>query len=194
MKSGVRFSWLKSWLPVWSWENSSTAGHQFSHLKNGDNKRTYIIGLLCRLNKYPADNKCSNINVIVCTRDQDSNPFPSQEKKHVNPCHLTHWVMVRLSLQLSKWFLVSLPQLAEPAVGWNCCAIQLEKQDLLTALLTPFVTGRCLMTSYSETGKEENAPEMTYCSDLLLIHLCLERYLPWVTCHFSLWIMSLPFS
>lgn len=88
-------------------------------------------------------------------------------------CHLPPWEMLCLSLQLSKWLLVSLSQLAEPALGWNWCAIQLERQILPPALLSPFVTGRCSMTSYSEAGREKNVPKMTCSSYLFLIHLCL---------------------
>lgn len=29
------------------------------------------------------------------------------------------------------------------------------------------------MTSYWEAGKEKNAPQMTFCSSLFLMHLCL---------------------
>lgn len=81
--------------------------------------------------------------------------------------------MVRSSLQLSKWLLVLLSQLAETAVDWNWCAIQFGKQELLTVLLSPFVTGWGSVTSDWEAGKEKNAPKMTCCSQLFLIHLCL---------------------
>lgn len=54
-------------------ENPSTSEHEFTLLKNGDDDKTYIIGLLCRLNKTLAGNKCSpNVNVIVCIGDQNS--------------------------------------------------------------------------------------------------------------------------
>lgn len=56
---------------------------------------------------------------------KDSNQFPSQLKKHVilATCLPGKWC---LSLQLSKCLLVSLSQLAEPTLGWNLYAIQLE--------------------------------------------------------------------
>lgn len=59
------------------------------------------------------------------------------------------------------------------AVGGNWCAIQLEKQVLPPALLSPFVIGSCSITSYSEAGKEKNVPKMTCCSHLFLIRLSL---------------------
>lgn len=184
LDSGIRFSWLKSWLPVWFWENPSPAGHQFPHLKNRDDNRTHIIGLLCRLNKFSAGNQCSTMGMLLLVPvirilsmieawRIPTSFLLSKRSVLILATYLSHWEMVCLSLQLSKWFLVSLSQLAEPAVGWNWCAIQLEKQVLLTALLSPFVTGRCLMTSYSEAGKEKNAPKMTCCSHLFLIHLRL---------------------
>lgn len=111
--------------------------------------------------------------VLLIQGMKDSNQFLPPLKKHVNPCYLPPWEIVCLSLNFPNDFLFHLSQLAEPAVGWNWYAIQLEKQVLLTALPSPFVTGRCLMTSYSEAGKEKNAPKMTFCSDLFLMRLCL---------------------
>lgn len=105
-----------------------------------------------------------------------------------SPCYLTARDMVFWALQLPNWFLVSLSQLAERALGWGWCGIQLEKQVLSTVLLSPFVIGWCSVTRDWEAGKEKNALKMTYCSPLFLIPC------PWLCAASPLWVMSLPFS
>lgn len=157
-------------------------GHQFSHLKNEDVNRTYIIELLCRLNKCPEGNKCStNGNVIICIVDQNSHTVIMHEgfqivsfsvKEMCYPCHLPPWEMVFIlaAFQMSSCFTVP--------VSWASSWLELmchstREAGPASCPSLPLCYWQVLMTSYSEAGGEKSAPRMTCSSYLFLIHLCL---------------------
>lgn len=123
-------------------------------------------------------------------------------------CRCLYWVRVQLSAMYA-WRITSMllfawktacfcpatsqttPCFTAP-VRWDSNCLEL-KQDLPSALLSPFVTGPCSVTSGWEAGKEKNTLEVTCCSHLPAPVIPERSVCLWLRAA-SHWVLSLPVS
>lgn len=96
-----------------------------------------------------------------------------KDYKHATLCHLAPWKIACFCPATSQ----RTPYFTDP-VRWDSNCLEL-KQDLSSALLSPFVTGSCSVTSGWESGKEKNTLEVTCCSHLPAPFILERSVCPW---------------
>lgn len=139
--------------------------------------------------KLPVPKCLSNVHfpVVAYTESATLSYVCMKDYKHATLCHLAPWKIACLCPATSQ----KTPCFTAP-LRWDSNCLEL-KQDLPSALLSPFVTGSCSVTSGWEAGKEKNTLEVTCCSHLPAPVIPERSVCLWRRAA-SHWVLSLPVS